>query len=61
MTNNPDRLDRAMRMGSGILLFVFAAILVAYVSELNSINHWVGFSILSLGYLVGRVARGIER
>ncbi len=58
---NTDKLDRIVRIAFGILFFVIAAVFVHNLSVVFGANEWLTFGILSLGYLVGRVARGIER
>ncbi len=56
-----DKVDYVMRVALGVLLFVFAAAITAYISLSFAVNNWVTFGILALGYLAGRIARGIER
>ena len=58
---NADKIDRRVRFAMGALIFVVATLIGHLICRHYGIDPNLGFGLLVLGYITGRISRGIDR
>lgn len=59
--NSADKIDIVIRIVVSWVLLTATASIAYIISDTVGVNPWIGAALFSIGWVAGRITRGIER